>query len=267
MTGTRGAFRKEAWSGGDSGHAVPPVKALLERVRLKRTPAVWVKPLPLLAAVGPWRWELLDALVRSLKPWELPQPGVNLHGGPVWIGFETISALPLRAVAPEHALDGSPVWGGERDVGQLGEEEPLLISLEPAGCGEIENGERHAMMREGISEESERLGHRHLAIADRRWIGERGELPQAAPAGSGLLLQEDAATAGDPRAVFAHGDGFGARFFDGEEFGISRAALFADGAEQALRLVRRAEERAEFHECGGVEASAGFGEEVFGRFP
>ena len=52
----------------------PPVTALLDRVRLTRTPAVCVKPFPLALAVDPWMWELLARLLRSVKPWELPQP-------------------------------------------------------------------------------------------------------------------------------------------------------------------------------------------------
>ena len=71
----------------------------------------------------------------------------------------------------------------------------------------------------------------------------------------------------DPRAVFAHGNGFGARLFDGEKLGVGSAALLAHGAEQALWFVRCAEERAEFHEGGSVEASAGFREQRFGGGP
>ena len=141
------------------------------------------------------------------------------------------------SLAPEHSFDGAAVRGGERHVGQFGEEEPLLISLEAARGGDIENGQRHAMVREGISEEGQRFG-------DGRWAGQRGEFPQAAPACAGLLFEEDAASAHDPRAVFTHGDGLGAGFFNGEKFGVFGAAWLADGAEQALRFVWRAEERA-----------------------
>ncbi len=166
----------------------------------------------------------------------------------------------LRVVASEHPFDRAAVRGGERDIGEFGEEEPLVRRAEPRGNGRGENGERDAVMRERVGEEGERFG-------DWRLLEQRGEFPQAAPAGAGLLFEENAAAAHDPRAVFAHGDGFRAGLFDGEKFGVGGAALLAHGAEQALRFIRRAEQRAEFHEGGSVDASAGFREQVFGGLP
>ena len=88
---------------------------------------------------------------------------------------------------------------------------------ESRGDGRGEDGEMHAVVREGINEEGERLGDGGL-------IGGRGEFPEAAPAGAGLLFEEKMATARDPGAVFAEGDSFGAGLFDGEQFGIGGAA-------------------------------------------
>ena len=64
----------------------------------------------------------------------------------------------LRTIAPEHAFDRTPMRRGEGDVGEFGEEKPLLSSLESSWRGEVENRERHTMMREGIGEKGERFG-------------------------------------------------------------------------------------------------------------
>ena len=81
------------------------------------------------------------------------------------------------------------------------------------------------------------------------------------------MFEQNAAAFYDPRTVFAERDGFCARSFDGEQFGVARAALLTHGAEQALRLRWDAEQRAEFHEGGGVETPAAFWEQCFRGTP
>ena len=133
----------------------------------------------------------------------------------------------------------------------------------------------HTMMRERVSEERKGLGRCGSSFGglrasgrskgrnlNRRWIGQRGQFPETAPAWSGLLFEENAASLHDPCAVFAERDGSCAGLFDGEQFGIAGAALLADGAEQALRLRGRAKKRAEFHEGGSVDASAACRKEI-----
>ena len=60
-------------------------------------------------------------------------------------------------------------------------------------------------------------------------LGKPGQFPEAAPAGAGLLFQEQPPLIGDPCAVLNQGNGFAARLFLGERFGRFRAAMDAAG--------------------------------------
>ncbi len=166
----------------------------------------------------------------------------------------------LRFFATEQAVDRAAMRGGERHVCQFGEEKPLLVSVEPGRHWNIEDREMNAMMRERVGEKGERFGAGGRA-------GDGGQFPEAAPAGAGLLFEQEMASARDPGAIFAERDGFRAGSFDGKKLGIGGAAVLARGTEQALRLRGCAKKRAEFHERGGVETPASFWEQSFGGFP
>ena len=123
------------------------------------------------------------------------------------------------------------------------------------------HAQRDVIVRKRIRQMMERV-----ALARRLSLGERRQFPQAFPARTDALLKQEPAFVHDPRAILRQRDSRLAFPLDRQSLGIvrSRRAKRQHRAQQALRLARPAERRAEFHD-GRVIGADVFGREQFRR--
>src|SRR5207249_5686657 len=124
------------------------------------------------------------------------------------LGCAVCAAIQIEVLKSQ---DGPPVRRGEGDFAERGEWVPRLVLTEMDRRGLGEDVQRDAMVRERVIE-----CEQELRIGRGR---KRGELPQAAPSGAGLLFQQDAPAPDDPSAVLGKKRGFSARLFSRERFG------------------------------------------------